>query len=176
MKALNEAIGRPSVQMPKMTNAVSDKFGQLGQWASNQGAQWQGYGQYITNTDFGQKVLVMNPMHMVQLSSKTKSRMVKIVEFCRSASEKWFSHWLLLVVLIMYALIGAWIFVMIEGSAEIDVKVSNEFTSVTPAKVISFLHLASGSCHRRQREDQERHLVLHSHQQSFTITTGRNHR
>lgn len=112
---------RPSVQMPKF-DAVTDKLGQFGHWASNQ--NWQGYGQFVTNSDFGQKVLVMNPMHMVQLSSKTKSRLVKIVEFCRTASEKWFSHWLLLVVLILYALIGAWIFVIIEGGAEMDVKVS----------------------------------------------------
>ena len=112
---------RTSVQIPKL-DAVTDKIGQFGHWASNQ--NWQNYGQFVTNSDFGQKVLVMNPMHMVQFSSKTKSRLVKIVEFCRTASEKWFSHWLLLVVLIMYALIGAWVFVIIEGSAEREIKVS----------------------------------------------------
>ena len=101
---------------------MTGKIGQLGQWAANQ--NWQDYSHFMTNSEFGQKVLVMNPMHMVQLSSKTKSRLVKIVEFCKTASEKWFSHWLLLVVLILYALIGAWIFVLIEGSPEAEDKVS----------------------------------------------------
>lgn len=130
---------RASGQIPKF-DAVTDKIGQFGQWASNQ--NWQNYGQFVTNSELGQKVLVMNPMHMVHFSNKTKSRLVKIVEFCRAASEKWFSHWLLLVVLIMYAIIGAWVFVIIEGGAEAEVKVG-----VKDISGILHLPFVSGACH-----------------------------
>lgn len=109
---------KPSVQMPKL-DAVT---GKIGQWASNQ--NWQGYGQWIqAQGDLGQRVLVMNPMHIVNLSSNTKSKLVKVIEFCRGFTEKWFSHLLLLCVLVLYALIGAWIFVVIEGGYEGQAKV-----------------------------------------------------
>lgn len=112
-------------QLPKF-DAVTGKLGhlggQIGEWASNR--DWQHYGQWMTTApgEFGQRVLVMNPMHIVHLSSNTKSRLVKIVEFCRGFTEKWFSHLLLLLVLVLYALLGAWIFLMIEGGNEKSLK------------------------------------------------------
>ena len=112
---------KPSVIMPKL-DTVTGKIGQFGQWASNQ--NWQGYGQWMAHQgELGQRVLVMNPMHIVHLSSDTKSKLVKIIEFCRGFTEKWFSHLLLLCVLIFYALIGAWIFIIIEGGYEGQAKV-----------------------------------------------------
>lgn len=119
---MEETDRKPSVQLPRL-DAVTGKFNQFGQWASNQ--NWQNYGQWMTQeNEFGERVLVMNPMHIVHLSSDTKSKLVKIIEFFRGFTEKWFSHLLLLCVLILYALIGAWIFVMIEGGYEGQAKAS----------------------------------------------------
>lgn len=108
-------------------DAVTGKIGQLGQWASAH--PWQGYsGQWMAaSNEFGQRVLVMNPMHIVHLSSNTKSKLVRIIEFCKSFTEKWFSHLLLLVILILYTCLGAWMFMVIEGGVEHRIKVSGEY-------------------------------------------------
>ncbi|XP_054167199.1 TWiK family of potassium channels protein 18-like isoform X2 [Oppia nitens] len=77
------------------------------------------------NRDYGtEKVWVLNPMHIVSLSSETKSKFVKIIESFKQFSEKWFSHVLLLIFLILYGFIGAYVFVTLEGPNEISIKTS----------------------------------------------------
>ena len=75
--------------------------------------------------DFYQNnVWVLNPMHIVNLSKQTKSKFVKFVDAIKRFSEKWFSHVLLLVFLILYGFLGAYIFQMLEAPLESTNKVS----------------------------------------------------
>ncbi len=69
------------------------------------------------------KIWVINPMHIVTLSEENKSKFVKVVEACKRFSEKWFSHVLLLLFLILYACLGAYIFQALEGNTEVVLKV-----------------------------------------------------
>lgn len=64
------------------------------------------------------RVLVVNPMQIVNLSEHTKSRLIKFIEAIKHLSEKWFSHILLLLFLAVYACLGAYIFISFEASTE----------------------------------------------------------
>lgn len=64
------------------------------------------------------RVLVVNPMQIVNLSEHTKSRLVKFIEAVKHLSEKWFSHVLLLLFLAVYACLGAYIFISFEATTE----------------------------------------------------------
>jgi len=64
------------------------------------------------------RVLVVNPMQMVNLSEHTKSRLIKFIEALKRFSEKWFSHVLLLLFLAVYACFGAYIFISFEAPTE----------------------------------------------------------
>ena len=80
--------------------------------------------QIWVNRDYGpEKVWVLNPMHIVTLSTETKSKFVKIIESFKQFSEKWFSHVLLLIFLMLYGFIGAYVFVTLEGPNESSIKV-----------------------------------------------------
>lgn len=97
------------------------------------GAPGQGFfgGQGFAVPGFGpggnRPVWVVNPMHIMSLSktkfSKTKSGLVKFIEFSRGFTEKWFSHILLIALLILYAALGAWMFMVLEGQVEARSKV-----------------------------------------------------
>lgn len=71
-----------------------------------------------------ERVWVFNPMHIVNLSTQTKSKFIRIVEGFKAFSNKWFSHVLLLAFLILYGFLGAYIFMSIEAPIENTVKVS----------------------------------------------------
>ena len=80
--------------------------------------------QLWLSRDYGpEKVWVLNPMHIVSLSTETKSKFVKIIESFKQFSEKWFSHVLLLIFLMLYGFIGAYVFVTLEGPNETSIKV-----------------------------------------------------
>lgn len=64
------------------------------------------------------RVLVVNPMHIVNLSEHTKSRLIKFIEAIKRFSEQWFSHVLLLLFLAVYACFGAYIFISFEAPSE----------------------------------------------------------
>lgn len=64
------------------------------------------------------RVLIVNPMHIVNLSEHTKSRLIKSIEGVKRFSEKWFSHVLLLMFLAVYACFGAYIFISFEAPTE----------------------------------------------------------
>ncbi|CAG2173324.1 unnamed protein product [Oppiella nova] len=84
-----------------------------------------GRDQIWLNRDYGsEKVWVLNPMHIVSLSSETKSKFVKVIESFKQFSEKWFSHVLLLIFLILYGFLGAYVFVTLEGPNESNIKTS----------------------------------------------------
>lgn len=70
-----------------------------------------------------ERVWVFNPMHIVNLSTQTKSRFLRVVEGFKAFSNKWFSHVLLLLFLILYGFLGAYIFMTIEAPIENTVKV-----------------------------------------------------
>ncbi|KAH9406255.1 hypothetical protein TYRP_013862 [Tyrophagus putrescentiae] len=70
-----------------------------------------------------ERVWVFNPMHIVHLTKQTKSRFVRIVEGFKAFSNKWFSHVLLLLFLILYGFLGAYIFMTLEGPYEDAAKV-----------------------------------------------------
>jgi hypothetical protein len=80
--------------------------------------------QIWLNQDYGrEKVWVLNPMHIVTLRAETKSKFVRVVEGFKQFSNEWFSHILLLIFLILYGFIGAYVFVTLEGPIESSVKV-----------------------------------------------------
>lgn len=64
------------------------------------------------------RVLVVNPMQIVNLSEHTKSSLIKFIEAIKRFSEKWFSHVLLLLFLAVYACFGAYIFISFEAPTE----------------------------------------------------------
>lgn len=64
------------------------------------------------------RVLVVNPMQIVNLSEHTKSKLIKFIEAVKRFSEKWFSHVLLLMFLAVYACFGAYIFISFEAPTE----------------------------------------------------------
>lgn len=70
-----------------------------------------------------ERVWVFNPMHIVHLTTQTKSRFLRVVEGFKAFSNKWFSHVLLLMFLILYGFLGAYIFMTIEAPIENTVKV-----------------------------------------------------
>lgn len=96
------------------------------------GANWPGWPPTHTgwtpSTEMtgpgGTRIVILNPMHIVNLSDETHSKLVKFVEYFRSFTEKWFSHILLLLFLFLYGCLGAWIFMMVEGRVEMRSKVS----------------------------------------------------
>lgn len=91
-----------------------------------------------------ERVWVFNPMHIVHLTKQSKSRFVRIVEGFKNFSNKWwvfliviyvissfnlikiirFSHVLLLLFLILYGFLGAYIFMTLEAPYEEAAKVS----------------------------------------------------
>jgi hypothetical protein len=80
--------------------------------------------QIWLNQDYGrERVWVFNPMHIVSLRTETKSKFVKVIESFKQFSNKWFSHILLLIFLMLYGFIGAYVFVTLEGPKESSVKV-----------------------------------------------------
>lgn len=64
------------------------------------------------------RVLVVNPMQIVNLSEHTKSSLIKFIEAIKRFSEQWFSHVLLLMFLAVYACFGAYIFISFEAPSE----------------------------------------------------------
>ncbi|KAL3173701.1 hypothetical protein MRX96_041510 [Rhipicephalus microplus] len=63
--------------------------------------------------------LILNPMHIVNLTAdKTKSCAVRAAQSIKAFSQRWFSHILLLLVLLAYAAMGAALFQLIEGPFE----------------------------------------------------------
>lgn len=89
-----------------------------------------------------ERVWVFNPMHIVHLTKQSKSRFVRIVEGFKNFSNKWwvfkalilkpilnlkkiirFSHVLLLLFLILYGFLGAYIFMTLEAPYEEAAKV-----------------------------------------------------
>lgn len=83
-----------------------------------------------------QVVIVNNPMYFVQLRRETKSKLVWFFDHFKSFTERWFSHILLLMSLFLYGCFGAWIFMMIEGQAEVRYKVSKIFRILGAKKMI----------------------------------------
>ncbi|XP_013775160.1 TWiK family of potassium channels protein 18-like [Limulus polyphemus] len=69
---------------------------------------------------------VVNPMHIVTLTERKESRIVRYAEKIKAVSEKWFTHVLLLFFLFGYAALGAVIFQLIEGPVETQGKVGFE--------------------------------------------------
>ncbi|RWS26464.1 TWiK family of potassium channels protein 18-like protein [Leptotrombidium deliense] len=84
-------------------------------------ARYSGMYQWAPQTD--QPILIVNPMHIINLSSHTKSKLVRFFEIFKSFTEKWFSHILLLLFLVLYCCLGAWMFLMLEGANETAAKV-----------------------------------------------------
>jgi len=68
------------------------------------------------------KIWVFNPMQ-IMTSEENKSKFMKVVFTCKRFSEKWFSHVLLLLFLILYACLGAFIFQALEQNTEVVLKV-----------------------------------------------------
>ena len=62
---------------------------------------------------------------------ETNSKLVSLFVWLKHASERWFSHVLLLIALILYACLGGWIFHGIEGGFE-------DSQNVSKSKLISF--------------------------------------
>ncbi|KAH9362865.1 hypothetical protein HPB48_015172 [Haemaphysalis longicornis] len=63
--------------------------------------------------------LILNPMHIVNLTAdKTRSCAVRVAQSIKAFSQRWFSHILLLLVLLAYAAMGAAVFQFIEGPFE----------------------------------------------------------
>ncbi|KAH9424644.1 hypothetical protein DERP_013067 [Dermatophagoides pteronyssinus] len=65
-----------------------------------------------------ERIWIFNPMHIVHLSKQQKSRFIRLVEGFKKFSNKWFSHVLLLLFLILYGFLGAYIFVSLEAPME----------------------------------------------------------
>lgn len=73
-----------------------------------------------------ERIWVFNPMHIIQLSRQQKSKFIRVVEGFKRFSNKWFSHVLLLLFLILYGFLGAYIFVTLEAPMESSAKVSDD--------------------------------------------------
>lgn len=71
-----------------------------------------------------ERIWVFNPMHIVNLTKQTKSKFVRVVEGFKNFSNKWFSHVLLILFLILYGFLGAYIFQTLEGPIEAAAKVN----------------------------------------------------
>lgn len=71
-----------------------------------------------------ERIWILNPMHIVHLSKQQKSRFIRLVEGFKKFSNKWFSHVLLLLFLILYGFLGAYIFVSLEAPMEDLAKVT----------------------------------------------------
>uniref|UniRef100_A0A2L2YGC1 TWiK family of potassium channels protein 18-like n=2 Tax=Parasteatoda tepidariorum TaxID=114398 RepID=A0A2L2YGC1_PARTP len=76
-------------------------------------------------------------MHIINLQDRTRSTAVRILEAIKAFSEKWFSHILLLIFLLIYAVVGALLFQWLEGEVE-----EKEKTSVTHYRdlAVNFLY------------------------------------
>lgn len=70
-----------------------------------------------------ERIWVFNPMHIVQLTKRQQSKFIRVVEGFKKFSNKWFSHVLLLLFLILYGFLGAYIFVTLEAPIETTTKV-----------------------------------------------------
>lgn len=68
--------------------------------------------------------VVINPMHIVNLHDRTRTFAVRVVEKLKAISERWFTHVLLLLFLLIYASLGALLFQWIEAPLEIGEKSS----------------------------------------------------
>lgn len=69
---------------------------------------WRGRPQYV----------VLNPMHIINLQTRTRTFGVRVVEKIKAFSERWFSHVLLMIFLMIYAAVGALLFQWAEGGLE----------------------------------------------------------
>ncbi|KAF7490172.1 TWiK family of potassium channels protein 18 [Sarcoptes scabiei] len=69
-----------------------------------------------------ERIWVFNPMHIVQLTKRQQSKFIRVVEGFKKFSNKWFSHVLLLLFLILYGFLGAYIFVTLEAPIETTTK------------------------------------------------------
>lgn len=105
-------------------------WAQMQQWQANQ-AQAQaaaaaaaqlhhGFHHHFSSpfSSAASRVLVVNPMQIVNLSEHTKSRLIKFIEAIKRFSEQWFSHVLLLMFLAVYACLGAYVFISFEAPSE----------------------------------------------------------
>ncbi|XP_055926804.1 potassium channel subfamily K member 1-like [Argiope bruennichi] len=68
--------------------------------------------------------IVINPMHIINLQDRTRTFGVRVVEKIKAFSERWFTHVLLLIFLMIYAAIGALLFQWVEAPLEIREKQS----------------------------------------------------
>ncbi|KAG8199661.1 hypothetical protein JTE90_022114 [Oedothorax gibbosus] len=62
--------------------------------------------------------------NIVNLQNRTRTFGVRVVEKLKTFSERWFSHILLMICLIIYAAIGAALFQWVEAPVEVEVKQS----------------------------------------------------
>lgn len=84
------------------------------------------------------RFVVINPMHIISLQDKTKTFAVRAVEKIKAISEKWFTHVLLLLFLIIFASLGALLFQWLEQDKE-----HREKTSVELARNLTIQQLWS---------------------------------
>lgn len=68
--------------------------------------------------------VIINPMHIINLHDKTRTFAVRVVEKIKAISERWFTHVLLLIFLMIYASLGALMFQSVEGGIEKREKMS----------------------------------------------------
>ncbi|GFR17749.1 uncharacterized protein TNCT_11731 [Trichonephila clavata] len=68
--------------------------------------------------------VVINPMHIINLQDRTRTFGVRVVEKIKAFSERWFTHVLLLIFLMIYAAVGALLFQWVEAPLEIREKQS----------------------------------------------------
>ncbi|KFM57903.1 TWiK family of potassium channels protein 7, partial [Stegodyphus mimosarum] len=68
--------------------------------------------------------VVINPMHIITLQDRTRTFAVRVVEKIKAFSERWFTHVLLLLFLMIYAALGALLFQWVEAPLEIREKQS----------------------------------------------------
>ncbi|GFS42547.1 TWiK family of potassium channels protein 9 [Nephila pilipes] len=68
--------------------------------------------------------VVINPMHIINLHDRTRTFGVRVVEKIKAFSERWFTHVLLLLFLMIYAAVGALLFQWVEAPLEIREKQS----------------------------------------------------
>ncbi|GFY52544.1 uncharacterized protein TNIN_217951 [Trichonephila inaurata madagascariensis] len=68
--------------------------------------------------------VVINPMHIINLQDRTRTFGVRVVEKIKAFSERWFTHVLLLLFLMIYAAVGALLFQWVEAPLEIREKQS----------------------------------------------------
>lgn len=70
------------------------------------------------------RYVVINPMHIITLQDRTRTFAVRLVEKLKAISERWFTHVLLLLFLLIYASLGALLFQWIEAPLELGEKQS----------------------------------------------------